>query len=406
MMGNTREVGVFFLHGKSPAPPPTGIFSELINYTEKLPFVTFVKDFTAASTPNPDGLAAEIKRNNLKRVVLAGARPGFYKSAFSRAMASIGNSAEDVVLAGFEEHGIELEDEVDRAKAVVYCAVHGVPYELTAEPDEVEVQPGTLVVGAGIAGIQASLEIANAGKQVYLLERTGTIGGHMAMFDKTFPTLDCAACILTPKMVEVGQHTDIELLTYSELKGVSGGPGNYKVTILKKARKVDLATCIGCGTCAEKCPGTAVSEFDAGTAMRKSIYIPFPQAVPNKYLVDEESCLYCQSDGKKCGVCLKVCPVKDCINLEAKDEEIEITVGNIIMATGFKTFDAKKAEQFGYGKFANVVTSLEFERLVNAAGPTGGNITTRSKDKRGNMVFFTRERGTQKVCPDPLYRQP
>jgi heterodisulfide reductase subunit A len=207
------------------------------------------------------------------------------------------------------------------------------------------------------------------------------------MFDKTFPTLDCAACILTPKMVEVGQHPYINLLTYSEIKGVEGGPGNYKVKILKKARRVDSSKCIGCGTCSEKCPGKAFSEFDAGTTLRKAIYIPFPQAVPNKYLIDEENCRYVQ--GKKCGVCVKVCPVPDCINLDAKDELVEITVGNIIVATGFKTFDPKRAEQFGYGKFPNVITSLEFERLINAAGPTGGNITFRTKDKKGNWIFTT-----------------
>ncbi|MDX1285194.1 MAG: CoB--CoM heterodisulfide reductase iron-sulfur subunit A family protein, partial [Draconibacterium sp.] len=219
------------------------------------------------------------------------------------------------------------------------------------------------------------------------VEKTGTIGGHMAMFDKTFPTLDCAACILTPKMVEVGQHANINLLTYSEIQGVEGSPGCYKVKILKKARRVDPTSCIGCGTCSEKCPSKASSEFDAGTTLRKAIYIPFPQAVPNKYLIDAESCRHVQ--GKKCGVCVKVCPVNDCIDLDAKDEVIEIQVGNIIVATGFKVFDAKKIEPFGYGKFPNVITSLEFERLVNAAGPTGGNITFRTKDKKGNWVFTT-----------------
>lgn len=250
-----------------------------------------------------------------------------------------------------------------------------------------KVHPDTLVIGAGIAGIQASLEIANAGHKVYLVEKTGTIGGHMAMFDKTFPTLDCAACILTPKMVEVGQHANIDLLTCSEVSEVSGNPGAFKVKILKKARYVDQHTCIGCGSCAAKCPGKAPSEFDSGTALRKAIYIPFPQAVPNKYLIDPESCLYMQTEGKKCGVCVKFCPVNDCIDLHAKDEELNIEIGNIVIATGFKTFDAKKITRFGYGTFPNVLTSLELERLINAGGPTEGKITFRSQDKKGNWVF-------------------
>jgi heterodisulfide reductase subunit A len=245
--------------------------------------------------------------------------------------------------------------------------------------------PATLVIGAGIAGIQASLEIADAGHQVFLVERTGTIGGYMATFDKTFPTLDCAACILTPKMVEVVQNQKIKLMTRSEVKSISGSPGNFTVKILKKARYVNLSTCIGCGICSEKCPVRTPSEFDSQTSVRKAIYIPFPQAVPNKYLIDPEHCT--TLIGKKCGVCAKVCPVPNCINYQEKDVETEITVGNIILATGYKPFDARRDSRFGYGTFPNVVTSLEFERLVNAAGPTGGAIVERSQDKKGNWVF-------------------
>ena len=207
----------------------------------------------------------------------------------------------------------------------------------------------------------------------------------MAMFDKTFPTLDCAACILTPKMVEVGQNPNIDLLTYAEIVSVSGDPGNYIVTVNKKARMVDLDTCIGCGTCSEKCPAKVTSEFDTGTTLRKAIYMPFPQAVPNKYLIDAENCRFVQEE--KCGVCVKVCPVENCINFDEKDELIEIPVGHIILATGFKVFDATKAAQYGYGEIPNVLTSLEFERLINAGGPTGGFIVSRTQDKKGNWIF-------------------
>ncbi len=243
----------------------------------------------------------------------------------------------------------------------------------------------TLIIGAGIAGIQAAIEIADSGNKVILLEKSGTIGGHMAMFDKTFPTLDCAACILTPKMAAVGHHPNIELLTLSEVVALKGEAGNFEVQVLKHPRRVNEKTCIGCGTCSEKCPGKAISEFDSGTTMRKSIYIPFPQAVPNKYMVDPDSCIYIQKG--KCGVCKKVCPVAGCINLDEKPTRLKYHVGNVIVATGFELFDASQIKKLGYRTYPNVVTSIEFERLINSSGPTEGNIRIRTQDKKMNWIF-------------------
>jgi heterodisulfide reductase subunit A len=265
-----------------------------------------------------------------------------------------------------------------RAKSVLACAVFGVPFPLAAVPDTTPTHEATLIIGGGVAGIQAALEIADAGKRVYLVERTGTIGGHMAMFDKTFPTLDCAACILTPKMVAVGQHEMIDLMTYSEVEDVTGGPGSYMVKVRKKARHVDIDACVACGICTESCPGKAPSEFDSGIAERRSIFIPFPQAVPNAYVLDEASCLYFQSDGKRCGVCVKKCP-KECIDLAEKDEVVEVKVGNIVIATGYDVYEAQKIERYGYGVLPNVYTALEFERMTNASGTTGGKIVTKVK---------------------------
>lgn len=358
---------------------------EVSIYAEKLSGVSKVWNSSDVNLTDPEIVAKKIKDNNLKRIIVAGKTPGMCKNLFSKAMVLAGNDPNDVILAGFQEYGANHKTEIERAKAIVACAVHGVPYENAVAPDELSVNPDTLVIGGGIAGIQASLEIAASKNKVYLVEKTGTIGGHMAMFDKTFPTLDCAACILTPKMVEIGQHPLIKLMTYCEVQEVKGVPGNYTVKILKKARRMNLATCIGCGICAEKCPVKAPSGFDSGTALRKAAYIPFPQAVPNKYMIDESVCTYVLNG--KCGVCAKVCPVPGCINLDEKDEIVEINVGNIIVATGFKPFDAKKIEQFGYGKYPNVLTSLELERLINAAGPTGGKIAKRTQDKKGNWVF-------------------
>ncbi len=358
--------------------------SEIESYTENLPKVSRIWKTWELKLNNAEKFAVEIKQAKLNRIIIAGINTGFYKSFITEAMVIAGKDPSNIVEADFQEYGATELKDTGRALAIMECAALNVSFESASVPDDVHVHPDTMVIGGGIAGIQAALEIANAGKKVYLVERTGTIGGHMAMFDKTFPTLDCAACILTPKMVEVGQHPNIELITYAEVKGLAGVAGDYKVSVLKKARRVDLTACIGCGICSEKCPSKAPSEFDAGTSMRKSIYIPFPQAVPNKYLIDADSCTYVQKG--KCGVCAKVCPA-ECINLDEKDQQVEINVGNIIVATGFKTFDPEKAQRYGYGKYPNVLTSLEFERMINAAGPTGGNITFRKQDKKGNWIF-------------------
>ena len=355
-------------------------------YAKKIPNVRITWQAADLSLTNPDFIVNSVKENNLSRIIIAGDEAGMYKSFFAKALVKAGGKPENVLLASFKEYGALKKSDTDRAKAIVACAVYGVPFEEAAKPDVADVNPNTLVIGGGIAGIQASLEIAGGNQKVFLVEKTGTIGGHMAMFDKTFPTLDCAACILTPKMVDVGQHPNIDLMNYSEVQSVEGVPGDYKVKILKKAKFVDSSTCIGCGTCSEKCPVKVPSEFDSEISLRKAIYIPFPQAVPNKYILDAENCRYIQENGK-CGVCQKVCPVPDCIDYTMKDEVVEINVGNIIVSTGFKTFDAKKADQFGYGKFPNVLTSLELERLINAAGPTEGNIVYRTQDKKGNWIF-------------------
>ncbi len=383
-MSNAVKTGVYFckhVNGHPDSIQP----DELYAFAEGMEEVAQVWKAGDLDPLDHRKLAGVIGNQGINRIVLAGETPGFIQPMFSKAMAAAGVDPSMITNVSFREYNATRQKDTNLAKAILACAVLDVPFEMAAIPGEVDVNQDTLIIGGGIAGIQAALEIANAGKKVYLLERTGTIGGHMAMFDKTFPTLDCAACILTPKMVEVGQHPNIELMTYCEVEGVSGTPGNYQVKILKKARRVDLATCIGCGTCSEKCPATAPSEFDNGTTLRKAIYIPFPQAVPNKYLIDPESCTYVLKG--KCGVCVKFCPVENCINLDDKDESVGITVGNIIVATGFQTFDPKRAEQYGYGKYPNVLTSLEFERLVNAAGPTGGFIKSRTQDKKGNWIF-------------------
>lgn len=384
-MREAHSTGVYFSHSAN--NHSSNDYQELFSFIQKVPEVIKIWDSNKSSLKEPDAFAEEIKENNIERIVITGYRPGFLKSFFARVMQIAGKNPERIILADISNGIYTGKSNTEYAKMILTCALNEVPFDTSLFGKQNHVQSETLVIGGGIAGIQASLEIADSHNKVYLVEKTGTIGGHMAMFDKTFPTLDCAACILTPKMVEISQHPYIELMTYSEVQQVSGEPGNYTVGILKKARRVNVKTCTGCGTCAEKCPSLAKSEFDQGTSMRKAIYMPFPQAVPNKYLIDADSCRYVK-DGK-CGVCVKFCPVEDCINLDEKDEMVEVNVGNIIVATGFKPFDASRMEKYGYGKYPNVLTSLELERLVNAAGPTGGSIVLRSQDKKGNWIFNT-----------------
>jgi heterodisulfide reductase subunit A len=377
MTSQQQRIGVYVCQPGDGAPAAVDL-KAVLDHATALPGVRFARLVPPGRRLDPRALALEIRELKLDTIVVAGQSPGFHKGAFARALAEAGGDAEAIRLASFREHGAIGAGALERAKAIVSCAVLGVPFGLAAAPATTDVLPDTLVIGGGVGGIQASLEIADAGHKVHLVERRGTIGGHMAMFDKTFPTLDCAACILTPKMVAVGKHPNIDVMILSEVQEVTGRPGAYHVKILKRATRVDASACVACNDCAQFCPVTVASDFDVGIATRKAIYIPFPQAVPNAYLVDPAACNWVQSGGKKCGACAKKC-AKDAIHLDAEDEIVELDVGNIIVATGYQTFDARKIARYGYGTHPNVLTALEFERLTNASGPTAGKIVMKAK---------------------------
>jgi len=237
-----------------------------------------------------------------------------------------------------------------------------------------------MVIGGGIAGIQASLDLANRGFKVSLVERSPSIGGRMAQLDKTFPTMDCSICILAPKMIECGHHSKIDLLTCSEVKGIKGSVGNFEVTVLRNPRYVDEGKCTGCGICTQNCPAEAPNEFDEKIAMRKAIYIPFPQAVPRAAIIDKNSCM-------ECGLCERVCPAS-AINREQQPEETALDVGAIIVATGFDMFDPSVIPQYGYKRFENVITAMELERILCATGPTGGHLIRPSDGRIPRSVAF------------------
>jgi len=243
-----------------------------------------------------------------------------------------------------------------------------------------------LVVGGGIAGVQAALDLAESGFKVYLLEEKPSIGGTMAQLDKTFPTNDCAMCILAPKLVSAARHPNIELLVYSELQDVKGTAGNFTAWILKKARYVDFSKCTGCGACAKKCPVKVKNEFDVGLTQRRAIYVPFPQAVPLKYVRDKNNCIKL-SKGKECKGCTSACEAK-AIKDDDKDEIVELKVGSVIFTPGFKPFDPRVKTEYGYGIFPNVVTSMEFERILAPTGPFEGHILRPSDKKAPKRIAF------------------
>ncbi len=371
----------------------------VLDYTSSLPDVVLVTDLGALPKPDPEVLAAGIKREDLTRVVIAGDAPGFFKQAFTHAMALAGRDTYEVHLASFREHCADSGMGTIRAKSIVACATMAVPFRLAAVPDTSPVDPNTLVIGAGIAGIQAALEIADAGKQVFLVERTGTIGGHMAMFDKTFPTLDCAACILTPKMVAVGQHDHDR--THDQQRDRGGRRRARRVQGRSCARRrgeSSRRTASPATSVREVCPVRVVSDFDNGIAERKAAYIPFPQAVPNAYLIDAAACTWVQSDGTKCGVCVKKCP-KDCIDLDQADELVEFTVGNIVLATGYDLYDAHRVERYGYGKLPNVLivarVRAPHQRLrSDRAARSSPSPCSYNKRKKADEWVFDAENGT------------
>ncbi|HSQ25696.1 MAG TPA: CoB--CoM heterodisulfide reductase iron-sulfur subunit A family protein [Anaerolineales bacterium] len=321
----------------------------------------------------------DIQEEGLTRVVVAACSPHLHENTFRTACGRAGLNPYLCELVSIREQVSWVHTDrvaaTEKSKAVLSGGVERVIHNEPLEPLLVPIHPATLVVGGGIAGIQSALEIADAGFPVYMVEREPSIGGHMSQFDKTFPTLDCSACILTPRMVQVGSHPNITLLTWSEVERVDGYVGNFTVTIRKKPRYVIESLCTGCGICQEKCPKKVIDDiYEAGLGYRKAVYTPFPQAVPKYPVIDKENCIYFAKG--TCKACEKFCPT-GAIDFSQEDELITVQVGNIVLATGYDLFDPRRVTQYGYGRLANVFTSLEFERLTNAAGPTNGNIVLR-----------------------------
>ena len=369
------RIGVYICHCGSNIASKVDV-EKVRDFAKNLDYVVIARDYKfMCSNPGQELIINDIKEYNLNRVVVASCSPRMHEKTFRNACKKGGINPYFFQMATIREQASWVTENSElatkKAMDLVKAAVNRVTHHEPLTPRLVDIKQSALVIGGGIAGMQAALEIADAGRKVYLVEREPSIGGHMAKFDKTFPTLDCAACIMTPKMVAVGQHENIELFTYSEVIDVDGYVGNFKVKIKKKPRYVDMEKCTGCGLCMEKCPTKVISEFDEGLSERKAIYTPFPQAVPNVPVIDASRCRFLTKG--KCRVCEKFCEAK-AIDFNQKEEIVEVEVGTIIVATGFKLFDPTVVKRFGYGKYDEVYTSLQFERLNNASGPTGGKI--------------------------------
>jgi heterodisulfide reductase subunit A len=375
----SEKVGVYVCHCGTNIAGVVDV-EEVSNWAGEQPNVVCSRDYKfMCSSLGQELIEEDIKEHGLTRIVVAACSPHMHEKTFRGATERGGLNPYLFEMANIREHNswatTDKEAATQKAKALVNGAVERVVHHQPLEPIPVEINPATLVVGGGIAGITAALELADAGNHVYLVEREPSIGGHMAQLDKTFPTLDCSACILTPKMVDVDQHPNITLYSWSEVENISGYIGNFNVTVRKKARYVIEELCTGCGICEEKCPRKVVDEvFEAGLAQRKAIYTPFPQAVPKYPVLDPPNCTYFERG--KCKACQILCPT-GAIDFEQEDELLEFPVGNVILATGYDLFDSKRIPQYGYGRLANVFTSLEFERMVNASGPTDGKIVLR-----------------------------
>ena len=355
------------------------------------PGVVYSENYQYMCSENGQQLIKQaIKEHNLTGIVIGACSPRMHEATFRKAAEAAGLNPYMVEVANIREHCSWIHKDMDEAteKAVILVrtAIAKVKLNAPLTAGESPVIKRALVIGGGIAGIQAALDIADAGFEVDIVEKNATIGGRMAQIDKTFPTLDCSACILTPKMVDCAQHEKIDILSYSEIEEVKGFVGNFNVKIRRKARYVDETKCTGCKICMEKCPSKkGLNEFNMNLNTRPAIYIPFAQAIPNVAVIDPTQCIKLKTG--KCGICQKFCGV-GAIDYTQKDTFIDRQYGAIVVATGFKPIDLDNFNEYGYHDNKDVITSLELERLMNAAGPTNGVLLRPSDGEHPKVITF------------------
>jgi heterodisulfide reductase subunit A len=337
------------------------------------------------SKPSVDGIKEAVEKEGLDRVVLACCTPKMHRTTFLSDLEEKGLNPAFLEMVNIREHCSwvhknDHEGATQKALDLVRGAIERAKQSVPLESKKMNVVREALVIGGGVAGITTSLRLSEYGMKVHLVEKRPSIGGHMIQYPKVFPTLDCSQCILTPKMAQVSQSRNIVLLTYSEVKEVTGVPGDFKVKVWVKPRGVDPEKCIGCGACNSVCPGKAPDDYNQGLSTRKAIYRPFPQAVPSIFTIDYEYCL-------RCGACARACPA-GAIDVDDSGKEVELNVGAIVLATGFELYDLSGLPQYGYGLYPNVVTSLEMERILDVNGPTGSQLVIPGTGREAKSVAY------------------
>lgn len=385
-----QRIGVFVCHCGTNIAATVDV-EKVVEAIKNEPGVVHAEDYQyMCSEAGQSKIQEAIKEKHLTGVVVCSCSPRMHENTFRKAVEKAGLNPYMLEIANIREHCSWIhknrEEATEKAIILARAAVAKVHLNAPLQPGESKVVKRALVIGGGIAGIQTALDIADAGYEVDIVEKTPSIGGRMSQLDKTFPTLDCSACILTPKMVEASAHERINLFTYSEVEKVSGFVGDFKVDIRKKARSVDMSKCTGCGVCSQNCPSKKTpSEFNRGLGTRSAIYTPFAQAIPNVPVIDREHCIKFQTG--KCGLCSKVCAA-GAIDYTQEDEIVTREYGAIVVATGFDMIKLDKFGEYSYDTCPDVITSLEFERLTNAAGPTKGHLERLSDHKAPKSVTF------------------
>lgn len=366
---------------------------KVVEYAKALPDVAIAKHYTyVCSEPGQRMIQEDIREHGFDRIVIATCSPRMHEETFRKTIEQAGLNPYILEIVNLREHcswphSEEPEKATEKAKELVQMGIARVRLLEPLERRKVSAEKSVLVVGGGIAGIQASLDSADAGLQVYLVEKAPSIGGRMAQLDKTFPTLDCSACILTPKMVDVAKHPNIKLLTNAEVTNVQGFVGNYEVSVLKKPRYVDEDRCVGCELCTKVCPVKVPDKFNEGLSQTCAISIYSPHAVPKVAIINPNHCLRLKLNKDVCGKCVETCEPK-AINFEQQPETIQLKVGAIVIATGSDVFEASRMPEFGYGRFQNVISNIEFERISDASGPTGGKILRPKNGEPPKTIVF------------------
>ena len=366
----------------------------LAKYASTLPDVQVARDYRyMCADPGQVQIKKDIKELGLNRVIVAACSPRMHEPTFRKCVSEAGLNPYLFEMANIREHCSWCHPHAgdlasEKAKDLIASAVAKARLLAPLQEIEVGVERSALVIGGGVSGIQAALDLSDMGFQVYLVEREPSIGGRMAQLDKTFPTLDCSICILGPLMVDVSRRNNVKLLAYSEVDRVDGYVGNFRVRVIRKPQYVDPTKCNACGECSKVCPVEVPNEFEAGLGWRKAIYTPFPQAVPPAYVLDDKNCLGLVP--LACSKCREACDKSgaQAINYDARPDIIEFRVGTIIVATGYDLLDASEVREYGYGVYPNVMTCLELERMINAAGPTGGKVIRPSDGKTPKRVAF------------------